>query len=232
MSIKGVSIASFEQHVNGAVIATGVVIAPLHSASLINTTESFIALGLGLIGGVLPDLDSDNSRPIQIVFKIFSIFFPLLIILGLFHDLSIVYLVGYWIISTLLLRITLFKLFISFTTHRGIFHTIPMGIVFGQITTLVFYKSFSFDLAFSTVAGSFLFFGFIVHLLLDEFVSLNALGIKVKKSFGTAFKLYDKSNPLATVLLYLFIIGFFFFVPINFDIFIQIFDIMGNVRFL
>ncbi|RLA78449.1 MAG: hypothetical protein DRG78_15070 [Epsilonproteobacteria bacterium] len=224
--------ASFEQHVNGAVIATGVVIAPLNSASLIDTTQSFIVLGLGLIGGVLPDLDSDNSRPIQIVFKIFSIFFPLIVILGLFNNLSIVYLVGYWLISTFILRITLFKLFISFTTHRGIFHTIPMGIVFGQITTLIFYTSFNFDIVFSTIAGSFLFFGFIVHLLLDELVSLNALGIKVKRSFGTAFKLYAKNNLLATFLLYLFILGFFFLMPINFDIFVQIIDVMGDVEFL
>jgi len=224
--------ASFEQHVNGAVIATGVMIVPLHSASTIDKTESLILLGLGLVGGVLPDLDSDNSKPIQIVFKIFSIFFPLIIILSLSEDLSLAYLIAYWLISILVLRLTLFQLFISFTTHRGIFHSIPMGVVFGQITTLVFYKTFGFDLVFSTIAGTFLFFGFIVHLLLDEFVSLNALGMKIKKSFGTAFKLYDKNNPLGTVLLYIFIFGFFFFIPLKMEIFLDIFEVIKNIKLI
>ena len=197
--------ASFEQHVNGAVIATGVMIVPLHTASIIDVTQSLIVLGLGLVGGVLPDLDSDNSKPIQIVFKIISIFFPLIIVLSIPNNLPLLYLVGYWLLAIFILRITLFKLFMSFTSHRGIFHSIPMGVVFAQITTLIFYKIFHFELTFSTIAGIFLLFGFLVHLLLDEFVSINVLGVKMKKSLGTAFKLYDKGNLIGTLLLYLFI---------------------------
>ena len=49
--------ALFEQHVNIAVIATGITIAPLYSAGLIDTNQSIILLGLGLLGGILPDLD-------------------------------------------------------------------------------------------------------------------------------------------------------------------------------
>ena len=224
--------ASFEQHVNGAVIATGSIIAPLHSASLIDVTQSLICLSLGLVGGILPDLDSDNSKPVQIVFKIISIFFPLIIILSILSDLSLVYLVGYWLLSTLVLRVTLFKLFISFTTHRGIFHSIPMGIVFGQITTLVFYKFFYYDLVFSTIAGIFLFFGFIVHLLLDELVSINVLGVRIKKSFGTAFKFYDKENLFGTVLLYCFIVLFFYFIPVKVDIFLDIYEVVKNIKLI
>lgn len=224
--------ASFEQHVNGAVISSGVIIVPLHSASIIDSSQSLIVLGLGLIGGVLPDLDSDNSKPIQIVFKIISIFFPLIVILAIENELTLVYLVAYWLLSTLILRITLFQLFISLTTHRGVFHSIPMGIVFAQITMIIFYKLFEFDFLFSTIAGIFLFFGFIVHLLLDELVSLNALGVRIKKSFGTAFKFYDKNNLLGTVLLYIFIIGFFFFIPIKLDIFLDIFEVIKNIKLI
>lgn len=224
--------ASFEQHVNGAVISSGVIIVPLHSASIIDSSQSLIVLGLGLIGGVLPDLDSDNSKPIQIVFKIISIFFPLIVILAIENELTLVYLVAYWLLSTLILRITLFQLFISLTTHRGVFHSIPMGIVFAQITMIIFYKLFEFDFLFSTIAGIFLFFGFIVHLLLDELVSLNALGVRIKKSFGTAFKFYDKNNLLGTVLLYIFIVGFFFFIPIKVDIFLDIFEVIKNIKLI
>jgi len=225
-------LALFEQHVNGAVIATGIVIVPLHSASIIDSKESLIVLALGLIGGVLPDLDSDNSKPIQIVFKITSIFLPLVIVLSISKELSVLYLVGYWLLATLMLRITLFKLFTAFTTHRGIFHSIPMGLFFGQTTLFIFYKFFNYDITFSTIAGSFLFFGYLVHLLLDELVSLNALGVRMKKSFGTAFKLYDKENLIGTALLYLFIISFFFFIPIKIEIFNEIFNVLKSVRLI
>jgi len=224
--------ASFEQHVNGAVIATGVVIAPLHTASLIDISQSIIVLGLGVIGGVLPDLDSDNSKPIQIVFKMASIFLPLLFILSISKNLSLIYLVGYWLLSTLILRLTLFKLFLVLTSHRGIFHSIPMGIVFGQITTLIFYYQLHYGLRFSTIAGIFVIFGFFIHLLLDEFVSLNALGLRVKNSFGTAFKLYDKNNLFGTAILYALIISFFFVFPIKEHIFVDMFNILKHIKLL
>ncbi|MEO1953128.1 MAG: metal-dependent hydrolase [Campylobacterales bacterium] len=222
--------ASFEQHVNGAVIATGAMIVPLHSASIIDAKQSLIVLALGLIGGVLPDLDSDNSKPIQIVFKIISIFFPLIIILAIPNDLSLFYLVGYWLMATFILRLTLFQLFISFTRHRGIFHSIPMGVVFAQLTLLLFYKIFDFDIVFSTIAGIFLLFGFLIHLLLDEFVSINVLGVRMKKSFGTAFKLYDRDNFIGTLLLYLFIILFFFFIPLELNIFTDIYEVIRKIK--
>ena len=222
--------ASFEQHVNGAVIATGVMIVPLHSASLLNVEQSLIALSLGLIGGILPDLDSDHSKPLQIVFKIFSIFLPLIILLSLFGESTLFELMGYWILSSFLLHITLFKIFTTITIHRGVVHSIPMGILFGQITTYLFYTSLEYDIVFSTLAGLFLTYGFFIHLLLDELVSLNALGIKMKKSFGTAFKLYDANNIFGTLFLYILVIGFFFLIPINTDIFIEIFEIMKNVK--
>jgi len=222
--------ASFEQHVNGAVIATGVMIVPLHTASIIDVTQSLIVLGLGLVGGVLPDLDSDNSKPIQIFFKIISIFFPLIIILSIPNNLSLFYLVGYWLVSIFLLRLTLFKLFMSFTTHRGVFHSIPMGVVFAQITMLIFYKVFHFELTFSTIAGIFLLFGFLVHLLLDEFVSINVLGVKMKKSFGTAFKLYDRGNLIGTLLLYLLIILFYYYIPIELNIFTDIYEVIKKIK--
>jgi len=222
--------ASFEQHVNGAVIATGVVIVPLHTASLLNVEQSLIALALGLVGGILPDLDSDNSKPLQIVFKIFSIFLPLIFLLSLFGESTLFELMIYWILSSFILHITLFKIFTTITIHRGVIHSIPMGILFGQITTYFFYTAFGYELIFSTLAGLFLTYGFFIHLLLDELVSLNALGLKMKKSFGTAFKLYDTNNIFGTLFLYILVIGFFFLIPINTDVFMEIFEIMKSVK--
>ena len=222
--------ASFGQHVNGAVIATGVVIVPLHSASLLNVSESLIALALGLIGGILPDLDSDNSTPLQIVFKMFSIFLPLIILLGFFGDSTLVALIGYWILASLILHLTIFKVFTTITVHRGIFHSIPMGVLFGQIITYLFYNILEYEILFSTLAGLFLFMGYMIHLLLDELVSLNALGLRMKKSFGTAFKLYEKDNIFGTLILYIIVVGLFFLLPMETDIFMEIFEVLKGVK--
>jgi len=223
--------ANFEQHVNVAVIATGVLIVPLNASGLLNVEHSFIALCLGLIGGVLPDLDSDNSKPIQIAFKIISIFVPLLLLISLANKhFPILHMIAIWLASSLLLRFTLLKFFVTITKHRGIFHSIPMGIVFAQITAIISFYIFHFDKVLSTVLAFFLFFGFIIHLLLDELVSLNALGIKVKKSFGTACKLYTKDNLFGTFILYVLIIGLYFLFPFDKSPFMQILTILENVR--
>lgn len=70
--------ASFEQHVNVAVIATGVTIVPFYSSGVVDTSQSLVLLAFGVFGGVLPDLDSDSSKPVQIAFRILSIFLPFL----------------------------------------------------------------------------------------------------------------------------------------------------------
>ncbi|SFV74750.1 hypothetical protein MNB_SM-3-1465 [hydrothermal vent metagenome] len=223
--------ANFEQHLNGAVVATGVAIVPLHSAGLLNVSESMIVLSLGIIGGVLPDIDSDTSKPVQIAFKLLSIFLPLLVLLNLPMKLPLLYLIGIWIVFSIVLHLTLFKFLLSLTRHRGIFHSIPMGVVLGQIIFLIFHYNLHFSLLFSTLAGLFLLYGFLIHLLLDEIVSLNLFGMKIKHSFGTALKLYDYNNILGTLFLYGFIVLFFMYVPIDYHIFEKIFNLFQHVKY-
>lgn len=223
--------ASFEQHINGSVVATGVFIIPLHDAGLLDISQSIIVLALGIVGGILPDLDADNSKPIQIVFKILSIFLPLLALLTFSPDVPLSYLGIIWILLGFILHLTLFKFLLSLTHHRGVFHTIPMGVFFAQIVFFIFERTLGFSLEFSTLSGLFLFYGFIIHLLLDELVSLNVFGIRVKHSFGTALKLYDKHNLKGTTLLYIVIISFFLLVPIDNELFVKVLDVMSNVEF-
>lgn len=224
--------ASFEQHVNVTVIATGIVIAPLHTAGLLDINQSLVALGLGLVGGMLPDLDSNNSKPIQIVFKILSIFLPLLVLLAVFDDLSIAKMLIIWLGASLFLHLGVFKVFLSLTTHRGIFHSIPMGLLFAQLTTLIFHYILDITMTTSLISGFFIFFGFMTHLLLDEIFSVNALGLRMKKSFGTALKVYDKNNHMGSIVLYALVIILFFIIPIESELFINIFDTLKNVKIL
>ena len=46
----------------------------------------------------------------------------------------------------------------------------------------------------SWAIGFFLFFGYTIHLVLDEVYSADLLNSRVKRSFGTALKLVDYGN--------------------------------------
>ena len=130
------------------------------------------------------------------------------------------------------MQLIFFKVLIKLTRHRGVFHTIPMGIFLGQITIILFYYSFHFDTKFSTIAGIFLFFGFCVHLLLDEFASIDARGFKVKKSFGTAFKLFDSKNVTGTLFLYILIGILYSIIPTQTETYYNIYEILKNIQFI
>lgn len=201
--------AAFKEHVNVTAIAVGIVVVALYDGDVLTLYQALTAFFIGLVGGLLPDIDSDNSKPLQVVFKIISIVLPLLILLAFFPAMPVLKTVLLWIVFALLLRLTLFKLFLHLTHHRGIFHSVPMALLVAELTILFSYKVIKLDLQLAAVYGFVIFFGFLTHLILDEVYSINALGIKMKKSFGTALKLYDKHNMIGTAILYVLVIGIY-----------------------
>ena len=205
--------AAFKEHVNVATIAVGVVVITLYSSTLLTMYQTFVALFIGIIGGILPDIDSNNSKPLQIIFKIFSIIVPLLILLSFFTVIPILITIFLWVVFAIILKLTFFKLFLHFTHHRGIFHSIPMAIFVGELTLLFSYYYLRTNLQVATIYAFIIFFGFMIHLILDEIYSIDAFGIKIKKSFGTALKLYDKHNIIGTLILYIFIISIYSILP-------------------
>ncbi|MDQ7084826.1 MAG: metal-dependent hydrolase [Sulfurovum sp.] len=222
--------ASFQQHVNISVIASGVLVVPLHSAGLLSIYESLVMLILGVVGGMLPDLDLDHSKPSQIFFRILSIFVPLMILLQFSEEVPVIQMMILWVIFGLFLHFVLRKTLAQMTTHRGIFHTIPMGILFAQMALYTSQELLEQTVFVSSIVAFFIFFGFIIHLLLDEIYSVNFAGIQMKKSFGTALKIYDKNNLIGTAILYILILVFLQYAPIESDIFIEILSILKDIK--
>lgn len=224
--------ASFEQHVNTALISTGILVVPLHASALLDIKESLVILLMGVIGGILPDLDSDSSKPIKIVFKMCSIILPLIILLLTPIKIPVVYTLAIWVGSAIFLHYAVFKTFLHFSTHRGVIHTIPMGLLSAQISTLIFLKLLHKELYFSLLAGFFLFFGFMIHLILDEIFSINALGMQIKRSFGSALKFYDRRNIPGSIVIYLLFAATLFFIPIEKDLYLYIFHTFKDIKFM
>ena len=132
-----------------------------------------------------------------------------------------------WFGATLFLKFALFDTFTALTVHRGIFHTIPMAILFALISNIISLEMFALSDVFSLIIGFFIFWGFIVHLILDEIYSIDVAGLKMKKSFGTALKIFDLKNKIGSLILYILIGGLLYLYPLNID---TIFNLLNSFK--
>lgn len=206
--------ADFNTHLLGAAAVSGL------AATVLVMTGQFphqAVIGyfvLGVIGGLLPDLDSPTSIPIRIVLATLAVVAGFLVVFTFGTRYSLVELVILWLGCFLLIRYGLFSLFDWVTVHRGLIHSIPAGIGFGLITVLLAFHVFTASATHAWLCGMFVTLGFIVHLLLDEFYSVDLSGKKLlKSSFGTALSLGSLNQPISTAALYLTVIALFVLCP-------------------
>jgi len=218
--------AMFETHLNSAVILSGVLAIPLFNSGILDANQTFGALAFGVVGGILPDIDAKSSKPVLMFFKIFSVFFPLVFLIIFAKNFSLIEMFLLWIVAWIGLEV-LFRVFFAFTVHRGIFHTIGMGVLFAQIVILVFDYYFDYDRQISFIFGFFLFFGFLLHLILDEISSFKISHILTHSS---ALKFYSKNNILGSIVLYVLIFILGYFLPLKSYYFSDIFNTLARIK--
>lgn len=194
--------ANFKTHFAVAAAVSGGASSGLLALNHIDSTEAVVAFGLGTVGGFLPDVDSDNSTPVAITFNAVAIVASFLVMFSKSATYSVAEMLVLWVAVYLLVRLALLKSFQLITVHRGMFHSLPAALLAGVLTTNMMAYGFAETGMLSWIYGSFITLGYLVHLVLDELVSVNLMGRRIKRSFGTAMKLYDGSNWLVTVLVY------------------------------
>jgi membrane-bound metal-dependent hydrolase YbcI (DUF457 family) len=169
---------------------------------------------LGGLGGLLPDIDSGNSVPIQLAFTLASILLAFLLMFGAARWFpSLGELLVIWIAAFLLLRRVLFALLGRLTTHRGIFHSIPAALFFTLLGATLGFWLWPLTPSESWLCGLFIGFGYLVHLLLDELYSVNLYGLRTRRSAGSALKFWYRKSPPASVAMYLAVLLLFPFAP-------------------
>ncbi|HEX4132567.1 MAG TPA: metal-dependent hydrolase [Pirellulales bacterium] len=160
-------------------VALGV---PLPSCALATTLCS--------VSGMLPDLDSGPGKPMHESVCFAAAAVPMLLTdrfrhWGWTHESMI--LAGALIY--LFIRFVLYHFLKHWTVHRGIFHSLPVALIFTEIAFLVctvgninlrYYKAGAVTL------------GFLSHLILDEIWSVDFRHARLKSSFGTAVKLWSE----------------------------------------
>lgn len=184
--------ADFYTHVTtSSVLGVGYAGAGIMSGLPIET--AIVAGGLCGVSGMLPDLDSNSGIPIREATGFAAGIVPMLLVdrLRLFlpHD-------GVVLVAACLyffIRFVGASLLGRFSVHRGMFHSVPAALIFAGIAFLICGPADDHIRYFK--AGA-VFFGFMSHLFLDEIYSIEwkGGGWRVKKSFGTAIKLWGKDG--------------------------------------
>lgn len=153
--------------------------------------EGLTLMIMGVIGGVLPDMDLKNSRASQALFSVLGVFAGLAWLFANMPDFTGLELWLGTIAVFLLIRFPVAYAFHRFTTHRGVFHSLAAAIMVGVLSCAIAWQYTQTSALQCWLIGLALTSGYLVHLILDEIYSVDFTGGRIRRSFGTAVKPLD-----------------------------------------
>ena len=159
-----------------------------------SAARGLLAAVIFALASVLPDVDSDTGTPRRFLLETVSLLIAAACVRQFAPDTAeqgflliiVIYFGIRWPCEFLLQR---------FTVHHGIFHSIPMALVFAAGVMLVFHRSPENFRYFYAAAGA---AGWLLHLTIDEIHAFFSGSGK----FGSSLKFYSSSFS-ATLLTYL-----------------------------
>lgn len=212
--------ANFKTHLQVAAIGSGLVSTLFLNAQYLNPGEAFLCWIVGTLGGILPDIDSDNSHSLSILFSIFSIIACGLTAIAWAQHWPLVWVWAACAGMFVLMQFGVRHMFEALTVHRGIFHSLLAGMFFVLLVASGM-KMLGASSTTSWFMGLFTGFGYCIHLLLDEIFAVDFMNVQIKRSFGSAFKLFDYQN-LKTSAALAVVVGVLFFLAPSYAEFISI----------
>lgn len=205
--------ANFKTHLTGGFAASAILGLVTYKAGLVNANEFLMCVLAGTVGGLLPDIDSDNSIPIKMGFDLASLATGFALIIHWRSELSLLSMLLLWLMGYLIMRYAVFSIFTKLTVHRGIIHSVPYMLVLALSLTCFNYYFLDTSSIVSWFYGSFLFLGSMIHLGLDEAYSVDLLNRRLKRSSGTAMKFYKYTQRYYYLGLYAILLMFIFIAP-------------------
>jgi hypothetical protein len=152
-----------------------------------------LAGGLCGASGMLPDIDSDSGTPLRESVAFAAAVVPMMLLhrfqqMRMSHESILLAAAAVY----LTIRFGLAAMLKRYTVHRGMFHSIPAALIFGEIAFLL--ASGDTQLRFFRAGAVVL--GYLSHLVLDEIYSFQWRRghLRLKQSFGTALKLFGQSR--------------------------------------
>jgi len=161
------------------------------------STALLLTVG-GTIGGVLPDIDLKASVPSKILFSVFGSIAAISWVFARLEDFSVAELWVFAIGIFLTVRFPIRTIFHQFTVHRGALHSLVAALMFGLLSAVIGEHVLRVASQTSWLLAGFVVIGVLIHLLLDEIYSVDFLGARIKRSFGSALKLIDTERLTAS----------------------------------
>ncbi len=193
------SMADFKTHITGSAILGTIYGVGANLQYGVPPAQCMVAGALCTVAGMLPDLDSKSGIPQREMLSFVSVLIPMLMVfrfqeMGLTAE-HLVFAAG---VLYVILRFGVGNLFKKYTKHRGMWHSIPAAVTATLFTYIICLSGEEHIRMFKAWG---VFMGFVLHLLLDEFYSVDLMGRRLKKSFGTAMKFFG-NNRVANVFAY------------------------------
>jgi len=194
-------VANFSTHIGFGAVASGLAASLTLAAGVIPPGELVTLTAAGIVGSVLPDIDLDRSHPSRMLFGALGILFAFIAVFQYYQAYSVAELWAIWLGIYLIVRLGFWRFFHRRAVHRGIFHSVLAGFLFMALTAMILTHLLGHDPVVGWLAGVFVFFGYLVHLTLDETYSVDFEGVYIKRSFGSALKLWEYDSPRASLLM-------------------------------
>ena len=205
--------ANFQTHITAGVLTSGLISTVAMAAAVVTPNDAIFLTIAGTLGSILPDIDLEGSKQSRTVFGGFGIFFAFIALFHYSQFLSIAELCVLWLGIFILVRYFIWKLFHEFTVHRGLFHSLLANLFFGVFGVVIFSNFLEKTDTVAWMGGALIFIGALTHLLLDELYSIDFAGNRVKRSFGTALKLFDYKKPASAMLMVGALVGLLYIAP-------------------
>ncbi|KLV05429.1 membrane protein [Photobacterium aquae] len=191
--------ANFKTHLGTAALTSSIAATALLSAGHVVPVTALWLILLGTIGGLLPDVDSDNSTSMATLFRLLGGMLTFSFVGHIYKLVSMLELIVYSIFCYLTIRYNFKSVLEKITVHRGCCHSLTFIALAGLLVVWVI-SLLGYSDTTSWLSGLFLFAGGLVHLLLDELYSVDLANRRIKKSFGTAMKVFSPRNPFISAI--------------------------------
>lgn len=193
--------ANFSTHISVAAGAGAAIAAFGLSANLWPLTQTPAIVILVALGGIMPDIDADKSYACRLIFTVFAITAALAALALARPPLSLVGATCLALGLYIAIRDVIGVAFRTLTRHRASWHSLLAVAAVMFTTVTISFRCFGQPAQLAWSHGLAMAAGMLIHLLLDECFSIDLEGARLKRSFGTALKLFDYRRPIATALM-------------------------------
>ncbi len=191
--------ANFQTHLNVGIVMSAATTLGLQSFGLVQSDQVLPYFVLGVSGSLLPDIDSARSTPVTVLFNLLGIGLAFVMTLPLIHRFPLLELFLIWVGVYLCVRYGFFRIFSRLTVHRGIWHSWLATVAIMLLATNLAAWVWREPPQSAWIAGLITGLGYLTHLGLDEIYSVDLFNRRMKRSFGTALKLFSLRKPWSSL---------------------------------